>query len=240
MKFIEVFKKNKLSMILMAITAVLIITCVILFKPDFIMVLPYFVSLVIGALQASANRYAPLIGGVNSIFYAIVYYYLGLNGNALYALLVSFPLQIITFIRWQKNKYGSSTIFKKMTWGGRALTAAVFVLAVIGFRAILNMMGGSQQLLDSMTTLFGILITVLTMLSYVEYSYLNPISVAVGLIMNFLLAFEIGNGAIALSEGGEKKIHIIIFSIYSLICVTRGFFRIRKLYKEQQALKSGN
>ena len=105
---------------------------------------------------------------------------------------------------------------------------------MVGFRAILNMMEGSQQLLDSMTTLFGILITVLTMLSYVEYSYLNPISVAVGLVMNFLLAFEIGNGAIALSEGGEKKIHIIIFSIYSLICVTRGFFRIKKLYKEQQ------
>ena len=240
MNFIEVFKKNKLSMILMAITAALIITCVILFKPDFIMVLPYFVSLVIGALQASANRYAPLIGGVNSIFYAIVYYYLGLNGNALYALLVSFPLQIITFIRWQKNKYGSSTIFKKMTWGGRALTAAVFILAVIGFRAILNIMGGTQQLLDSMTTLFGILITVLTMLSYVEYSYLNPISVAVGLIMNFLLAFEVGGGTITLAEGGEKKIHIIIFSIYSLICVTRGFFRIKKLYKEQQTLKAGS
>lgn len=221
-------------MILMAITAALIITCIILFKPDFIMVLPYFVSLVIGTLQASANRYAPLIGGFNSIFYAIVYYYLGLNGNALYALLVSFPLQIITFIRWQKNKYGSSTIFKKMSWLGRGITAAIFVIAVIGFRVILIMMGGNQQLLDSMTTLFGILITVLTMLSYVEYSYLNPISVAVGLIMNFLLAFEVGGGTITLAEGGEKKIHIIIFSIYSLICVTRGFFRIKKLYKEQQ------
>ena len=127
-----------------------------------------------------------------------------------------------------------------MTWGGRALTAAVFILAVIGFRAILNMMGGSQQLLDSITTLFGILITVLTMLSYVEYSYLNPISVAVGLIMNFLLAFEVGGGTITLAEGGEKKIHIIIFSIYSLICVTRGFFRIKRLYKEQQTLKAGS
>ena len=234
MNFIEVIKKNKLSMILMSITLVLIITCVILFKPDFIMVLPYFVSLVIGALQASANRYAPLIGGVNSIFYAIVYYYLGLNGNALYALLVSFPLQIITFIRWQKNKYGSSTIFKKMTWGGRALTAAAFVLAVVGFRAILNLMGGSQQLLDSMTTLFGILITVLTMLSFVEYSYLAPISGMVGLYMYISGAFEITGAGVGLAEGGEKKIHIIIFSIYSLICVTRGFFRVQKLYKEQQ------
>ncbi len=234
MNFIEVFKKNKLSMILMAITAALIIACIILFKPDFIMVLPYFVSLVIGALQASANRYAPLIGGVNSILYALVYYYLGLNGNALYALLISFPLQIITFIRWQKNKYGSSTVFKKMSWGGRALTALIFALSVVGFRAILNMMEGSQQLLDSMTTLFGILITVLTMLSYVEYSYLAPISGAVGLVMNFLLAFNIGGGTIALATDGEKKIHIIIFGIYSLICVTRGFFRIKKLYKEQQ------
>jgi nicotinamide riboside transporter PnuC len=226
MKFIEIFKKNKLSMILMAITGALIIACVILFKPDFISVLPYFVSLIIGALQASANRYAPLIGGFNSILYAIVFkYYLGLNGYALYALLVSFPIQIVTFIRWQKNKYGSSTIFKKMNWWGRGLTAAVFVISVIGFRIILNMMDGSQQLFDSITTLFGILISVLTMLSYVEYSYLAPVSGIVSIIM-YIQAVSM--------PGGAVKAHTLIFSVYSFICVTRGMICTNKLYKEQQ------
>ena len=225
MKFAEVFKKNKLSLILMAITAVLVTASAVIFKPDPIMVVPYYVSLIIGVLQASANRYAPLIGGFTSILYAVVYYYLGLNGNALYALLISFPIQIVTFVRWQKNKYGSSTIFKKMSWLGRGITAIVYVLAVIGFRIVLSMMGGSQQLFDSITTLFGILISVLTMLSYVEYSYLSPINVAVSIVMY---------SAMVLEAGGGTKTHILIFSIYSFICVTRGMFRINKLYKEQQ------
>ena len=228
MKFVEIFKKNKLSFILMAITAVLITASAIIFKPDPIMVAPYYVSLIIGLLQASANRYAPLIGGFNSILYAIVYYYLGLNGNALYALLISFPIQIVTFVRWQKNKYGSSTIFKKMSWLGRGVTALVFVLAVIGFRIVLSMMGGTQQMFDSITTLFGILISVLTMLSYVEYSYLSPINVAVSIVMYSIMVLEAGGGA---------KLHILIFSIYSFVCVTRGMFRINKLYKEQQKNK---
>ena len=229
MNIVEVFKKNKLSMILMAITALLITASAIIFRPDPIMVAPYYISLIIGALQASANRYAPLIGGFNSILYAVVYYYLGLNGNALYALLISFPIQIVTFIRWQRNKYGSSTVFKKMTWLGRAITAVIFVLSVIGFRLVLVKLGGTQQLFDSMTTLFGILISVLTMLSYVEYTVLSPINVAVGLVMYVNMVF---------TAGGGSKAHILIFSFYSLICVTRGFFRTSKLYREQQKLKN--
>ena len=115
-----------------------------------------------------------------------------------------------------------------MSWLGRGVTALVFVLAVIGFRIVLSMMGGSQQLLDSMTTLFGILISVLTMLSYVEYSYLSPINVAVSIVMYSIMVLEAGGGA---------KLHILIFSIYSFVCVTRGMFRIDKLYKEQQKNK---
>ncbi len=228
MKIKEVFKKNKLSLILMAITGALITASVIIFKPNFIQALPYYVSLIIGVLQASANRYVPLIGGFNSILYAIVYYSIGLNGNALYALLFSFPIQIVTFVRWQKNKYGSSTLFKKMSWLGRGVTAVIFVLAVIGFRAVLSVMGGEQQLFDSMTTLFGILITILTMLSYVEYSYLSPVNGIVSIIMYTQAV---------LAPGGGIKVHMLIFSIYSLICVTRGMFRISKLYKEQQQMK---
>lgn len=228
MKIKEVFKENKLSLILMAITGALITASVIIFKPNFIQALPYYVSLIIGVLQASANRYAPLIGGFNSILYAIVFYSIGLNGNALYALLFSFPIQIVTFVRWQKNKYGSSTLFKKMSWLGRGVTAVIFVLAVIGFRAVLSVMGGEQQLFDSMTTLFGILITILTMLSYVEYSYLSPVSGIVSIVM-YIQA--------VLAPGGGIKVHMLIFSIYSLICVTRGMFRINKLYKEQRQMK---
>jgi hypothetical protein len=103
--------------------------------------------------------------------------------------------------------------------------AGAFVLAVIGFRIVLSMLGGTQQLFDSITTLFGILISVLTMLSYVEYSYLSPINVAVSIVMYSSMVLE---------AGGGTKTHILVFSIYSFICVTRGMFRINKLYTEQQ------
>ena len=225
MKLIDVVRENKLSVTLMAVTATLITVCMVIFRPDPILATPYYISLIVGMLQASANRYAPLVGGFNSILYAVVGYYLGLHGNALQALLVSFPIQIVTFVRWQRNKYGHSTVFRKMSPWGRVLTAVVFAASVLGLRAVLEMLGGQQQLLDSITSLFGVLTSVLTMLSYVEYSYLTPISAIGNIILYSVMAFK--------SDGGQVA-HILVFNFYSFICVTRGCFRVSKLYKEQQ------
>ena len=57
------------KIILMAVTAVLITVTGIIFKQSFFRILPLYVSLVIGYLQTRMSRYAPLMGGINSILY---------------------------------------------------------------------------------------------------------------------------------------------------------------------------
>ena len=100
-------KDNLPRLCLMAVTAVLITVTGIIFRQSFIRILPLYVSLLVGLLQSRANRYASLLGGLNSILYTLVYIYLGLYASAGYALLFSFPLQIVTFILWSRRKRGS-------------------------------------------------------------------------------------------------------------------------------------
>ena len=108
-------KDNLPFYVLMAITFVLLTIARIYCKQPLLRTLPLYISLVVGFLQSRVNRYAPLIGGFNSLLYAYVYYYFGLMAMAAYALHVSCPIQLITFLQWNKRAYKHSTVFRCMT-----------------------------------------------------------------------------------------------------------------------------
>lgn len=73
------------------ITAAAITAAGLWFHQNFFRILPLYVSLFVMILSAQVNRYAFLLGGLNLILYAAVYFVYGLYGMAAYALLVSFP-----------------------------------------------------------------------------------------------------------------------------------------------------
>jgi nicotinamide riboside transporter PnuC len=211
------------SIILMAVTAVLITAAGIYYKQHPLHILPLYVSLVIGALQAKANRVASLLGGINSILYALVYLYLGLYASALYAILFSCPVQLVTFVRWNQRKYGSSTLFRKMTAMERIVVSAAFVISVAAVMFILKLLKSDYSFIDSLSSLMGILISFLTMFAFIEYTWLMLPNGIIGIFLN-----------IATMKVHPEQMTYLIFSFYSLICVTRGLFRVRGLYKEQQ------
>ncbi|MGI6743503.1 MAG: nicotinamide mononucleotide transporter [Eubacteriales bacterium] len=217
------------SIVLMAITAVLITIAGIYYKQHPLHILPLYVSLVIGALQAKANRFASLLGGINSILYAIVYLYLGLYASALYAILFSCPVQLVTFVRWNQRKYGSSTVFRKMTAMQRIVVSAAFVASVAAVMLVLNLLKSDYSFIDSLSSLMGILISFLTMFAFIEYTWLMLPNGIIGIFLN-----------IATMKAHPQQITYLIFSIYSLICMTRGFFMVLRLYKEQQFEKTRN
>ena len=223
-------KENAMRLCLMGITAVLITVTGVIFRQSVIRILPLYISLVIGLLQSRANRFAPLLGGFNSILYMIVYLYLGLYASAGYALLFSCPVQLLTFVRWSKNRYQDSTQFRAMTWRQRT---AVFVgsgAAVAILCLILNAAGSDYSLLDSLSSLLGILISILTMFAFVEYSWLMLPSGLINIALN-----------LATMQAHPEQITYLIFAFYSLICVTIGFFSVRKLYAEQRnQIKNNN
>ena len=212
-----------LMYLLMAITGILMTITGILSGQSFFRILPLYVSLVVGLLQSKVNRYAPLIGGINSLLYAAVYFYYGLLSSAVYAIVVSCPFQIITFLNWRKRAYGNSVVFKCMTKKQRIVTACAVAAVWTVMYLILSAIGSNYILFDNTLTMFGILITVLTMLAYIEYTWL--------MIPNCLCSVFL---YIAMMLDKPEQIVYLIFSIYSLICNVKAFIAAGKLYAKQK------
>jgi len=219
----RIVKENLPRICLVAAAAVLITVTGILYRQSFIRILPLYISLFVAILQSRANRYANLLGGINSLLYMVVYLYLGLYASAGYALLFSCPVQLVTFIRWSRRKYGQSTQFRRLTGKQRILILSAFLLSFGILFAVLRAMGSDYQILDSLSSLLGITISLLTMFAYIEYTWLMLPS---GILSIFLNA--------ATMAAHPEQITYLIFSFYSMICVSLQFVRVKKLYAEQQ------
>lgn len=227
MKLIAFFKKHWMLYTLILVTGVGVTVTGIAFKAKPIQILPLYNSLVIMALSARANRYSLLLGGVNAVLYGFVNYSFGLNGQALYCVLFSFPIQMATFALYTRRRYGSSTLFRKMPWRFRGLTALAFAVCWIGTITLLTLLGGDYVLLDTTITLFGILITFLTMFAFIEAPILNVVNCCI----------SVSQYVIMLKDGHFDRSTYLIYSVYSLICVVIGVRRTFALYREQQSLK---
>ena len=112
MKVIDAIMHKNVRKVILLLTAVLVAVTAIIYKLDFICVLPLFVSLFVVMYQSEARRSAYLIGGLNALLYAGIYFfYFKLYGNGLTSVLVSFPLQVATFINWKKHSYKKIYVF---------------------------------------------------------------------------------------------------------------------------------
>ena len=179
-----------ISAALFGLTAAGLIVTWIAFGQTPLRMLPLFVSLVVGMLQAGANRYACLIGGINSIIYTIVYLMLGIYGSAAQALLVSCPFQLVTFARWSKHKYKNSTEFRRMSGRARIISLAGLAVCYALTLVVLRAAGSGYSLLDGATSLLGVATSVLTLMSYIEYTWLMLVSGVLGIALNVAMAID--------------------------------------------------
>ena len=211
-------KDNLFVLICAAITFICVLSTAIIFKQHPLKTLPLFISLVVMLLNARVSRYACLLGGLNSILYAISYLLMGLYATAIYAFVSSFPLQIITFINWRRKTTGGVTELRKMSWGIRALVLLGFVIIWPAVYFIISSLpGATQSFLDVTGTLLGILITVLSMLRFSEYAPLNLLSVLISLTTHTM---------IFLSD--TSNITYVIYTVYSGICLVAAMVRMKK------------
>ncbi len=216
-------KKDIFIFILMGCTAVLITVAGIHFNQSFLRILPLYVSLVIALLQSRVNRYANLLGSLNSLLYGAVYIYYNLYGSAISAFLFSFPIQLLTFLRWNKNKWEHSTVLRKLNTKQRLLILAGCAVSLAAMWIILPLIGSQYVFLDSVTNLLGILIYFLTMFAYVEYTFLMIINGIIGTVLYITM----------LGDTPEITTYLI-FSVYSFVCIVFAFFQAKKLYDNQK------
>lgn len=226
----ELMKNKKPVDILLLILAVITAAAITFFAVRFsdgaatLIIAPLYVSVCIILMQSRVNRFAFLLGAVNSLFYGAVYIYDGLYLTALYAILFSFPVQLLTFIRWKKKDRDGETVFKKMSRKQHLLTAAVFAVCFAVFYSILRLAGSDYGIYDTLSMLFGILVTLLCAAPYIEYSPLQVTSVAVGLFMFAKMA-----------RAQPIQYTYLTYQAYCLICVSVAMTRIFRIYKKQKA-----
>ncbi len=221
---INVFLKKNYFFILAVAVFILITVFAIIYEQSFVRLLPIYASIIIRMLHSRANRYGYLFGGANQILYGLTYLYYGLYSSMLYAFLISFPIQIVTFITWSKKSYKSSTHFKTMSRRGRLAVViiglaayAVYTLAMLKIEPNAN-----QPLLDSASFILGIVCSVITILSFIEYTYLSIAHNLLSLILYILVAIT-----------SPDMLTYVVFGIYAVICAVKQFISVKEVYSEQ-------
>ncbi len=216
--------KNSKKIIIVA-TGIAILVAGVLCKQEFFLMIPLFVSLFVMAFQSEANRRGPLIGSINSLIYTAAYIYMGVYASAASAILFSFPVQLMTFFRWKKNAYKKTAIFRKMTTKMRVGWSVAFFVVWGIMAAVFMHFDYEYAILDSCSFIFGFVIPFLTMLAYIEYTYLWIIQCVVGVFLNIQMVIN-----------DYKETTYLIYGIYALYCVIGAFINVHKFYKEQQKI----
>ena len=188
--------------------------------------MPLYVSVIIGFLSAKASRYACLLGGINSIVYAFVYFSFGLYAMAIYSFLVCSTLQLVTFIRWNKRAYKHSTEFKTLNKKQIIGIAVLFTVSFIGLYVVMSMAGSSYRIIDNSVTLVGIFQLLLMVLSFKEFTWFALATGVLSIVLDARMSFDY-----------PAQITYLIFSSYSFICIVRQHISVRKLYNECCASK---
>lgn len=215
--------KDYKKIIIIVITGIAILVAGILCKQQFFLMIPLFVSLFVMAFQSEANRLGALAGAINSLIYTAAYIYMGVYASAASALLFSFPIQLMTFFRWRKKAYKNTVVFRKMSNKIRIIVTSAILLMWAGLAGVFFYLDYEYAVLDSITFLFGFIIPVMTMLAYIEYTYLWIVQAIIGVFLNIQMVVV-----------DYRQTTYLIYGIYALYCVILAFINVQKFYKEQQ------
>lgn len=208
-----------------------LLTTGIITKQLFIKMLPCFISLAVLFLSANANRYAYLLGGINSLIYSIGFYMEGLYGSVAQSVIAGFLFQILIFFRWKKYSVKNSKTTKlrefNLTW--KILSVAITVAVSAGVSLILKSLNGSNTFLDSMVFVMGLVGTALIYFGYVDQWIYTGIC---GVITLLIWIIKI--------QSDISAITYLIYSIYNLIKIVEGFIKWHNIYKQQKTDKEAN
>lgn len=213
------------KIVIISVTGISILVAGILCKQQFFLMIPLFISLFVMAFQSEANRLGALVGAINSLIYTIAYIYMGVYASAASSVLFSFPIQLMTFFSWRKKAYKKTVVFRRMSNKVRMIVASAFLLMWAVIAGIFFYLDYEYAVLDSVTFLFGFIIPIMTMLAYIEYTYLWIVQAIIGVFLNIQMVVV-----------DYRQTTYLIYGIYALYCVILAFINVQKFYKEQQTI----
>ena len=219
------FTKDRIPIfILIIIIGSGITASAIAYEVAFLKVLPLYVSLSVMLFASEGRRIAPLIGSLNSLLYAFVDFSYGLYATALSDVLISFSLQMATFILWTKRKDGATTKFRTLKWRYRILIVLGMAVVYAPCLYLNNSVGATAAPLDTFSLVNGFVCPVLTLFAFTEYTVFTLVGCIVTLAMN-----------VTMLQTMPDRLPYLIYSIYSTICCIRATVNVRRIYKSQLA-----
>ena len=184
------YKKEKLSYYIFGISFLLIVVEIIHYKPSPFLFLPLLVSAFVMFLQSRVNRYAFVVGAINSVLYAVAYVKMSLYATALYALLTSCPLQIITFVNWNRYTKQSKTELRRMSGKSRIKLFGGMLAVWVLLYMIFSGLNSQYLLLDNSNAVLGMITTILCTLRFKEYTLLQIFTGIIGMLTYLMMLDE--------------------------------------------------
>ncbi len=165
-------------------------------------------------------------GIVNVVFYAYTAYTWRLYGEVMLNLVYFLPMQFYGLWIWTRksNVVAKGVVAVKFLPNSLRLMWIVFtVVGIIGYKMILEAMGGNLPLIDSMSTVMSVIAMLLMAKRYMEQWILWIIVDVVSVLMWFIVVFK---------QGGNDIGILIMWTAY-LINAIYGFLNWIKMHKVQ-------
>lgn len=215
----------------MALTATLIIASAVWKEQSFLKTLPTLITLAVQILLARANRLTFLLGGANSILYALSYFEETLYLQALSATVISMPVQIYSYFNWKKNSVSNSPKLRELSPLHKLLIAVGIVAGwLIGNRFIGNMMRDAKYATaDVLLFIMGIVVTFLSAFRFVDAQYLSLISGVLSLCLWIRIAIE-----------SPQNVNYVVIAAYNLFRHIETLINWSKLTVKNTSVKRGN
>lgn len=210
-------KNKNLSFYVFGLSFFLIVIGILHYRPSPFLFIPLLVSAVVMFLQSRVNRYAFLIGAINSILYAIAYIKMSLYATALYAITVSCLLQIVTFINWQRYTTPKETKLRKMSGKVRGILFGGMLAGWLLLYLIFLRFNSQYLLLDNSVAVLGTISTILCALRFKEYTFLQVVGSIIGIITYILMLNE-----------DPSRIIWVVSSANAIICACIAWINMNK------------
>ena len=135
----------------------------------------------------------------------------------------SFTIQLATYFLWSKHPSGKATIFHAMKPRQRVCTVLVFIAVWAALYAVLSASGSAYRFFDISSSLLGILISVLTMLAFIEYVPLMILSqfISIGLYLSMM-------------KDNPAQVTYLIYTLFSMVCQFMALKKVIALYQKQK------
>ena len=225
--FVRFVSENRLLIpVLITLTAIGISVSAILYNQSFFRILPLYISLFVMAFQSRGLRIAPLLGSLNSILYAVVFFHYSLYASMINSALVAFPFQLFAFLRWTKRKDGATTHFRVMGWRGRLLFLCALAAVYVPYLLLNRALGTQHLYLDTAASLLSLSATFLMLPAFWEYTLVASASFLTQTLMYILMLASL-----------PEQLPFAIYMGYATLCNLRGAVNVRLIFNRQSAIQ---